>query len=175
MKPLNAEQADLAAKHVRFVHYVVRRVSLPFYCSYDDAVAEGMLGLMRATLTYDPKKGAFTTYAWKPIYSSIVSYLRKAKSSYIGSIETENDWEPLIRYRDSEWRKTVRDLVEDCPDPGNVIKSTVFETFGFNEMSAAQIAQVDGVTDSAVYHRLQQFKNYVLGRYSSCSLLSLPQ
>lgn len=70
-------------RNIKFVFYVVNNLltdSISY--DYDDAIQEGILGLMRAIESFDPSKGKFSTYAvhW------IRSYISRAQSQKYSSI-----------------------------------------------------------------------------------------
>jgi RNA polymerase primary sigma factor len=64
--PVGQQAIDeaIVAQHDRLVHYTIRRYGLEGRgLDYADLAQEGLLGLLRATRTYNPHRGAFSTYA----------------------------------------------------------------------------------------------------------------
>ena len=62
-----ASLARLMAVHEGLVHAVVRKQVLG-HLPYGEALQTGRIGLWRAILGYDPRRGiAFSTYAWTSI------------------------------------------------------------------------------------------------------------
>lgn len=73
------EQKELVNQHRKLVYHIARKFNVPFY-EYDDIISEGMVGLIKAAITYDEKQNnAFSTYASTCIRNEICLYLRKKK------------------------------------------------------------------------------------------------
>jgi RNA polymerase sigma factor (sigma-70 family) len=73
----------LMARHEHLVHAVVRRQVLG-HLPFSEALHAGRIGLWRAILGYDPKRGlAFSTYAWKPIMHRIWREVKLAERDYM--------------------------------------------------------------------------------------------
>ncbi len=82
---LTDEQRETVLANVPLVEHIVNRVAatLPASHSRDDLVQTGILGLISATVRYDPEAGAaFSTYAGRRIEGAIIDLLRS------------NDWAP---------------------------------------------------------------------------------
>jgi RNA polymerase sigma factor (sigma-70 family) len=66
-RKLTSEQQRLVERHLRLVHWVVRRHATSNAVQdlgYEDAVSCGMIGLVKAAIRFDPTRGLeFTTYA----------------------------------------------------------------------------------------------------------------
>lgn len=82
---LTDEQREMVLANVPLVEHIVNRVAanLPANHSRDDLVQTGIMGLISATVRYDPGVGAaFSTYAGRRIEGAIIDLLRR------------NDWAP---------------------------------------------------------------------------------
>lgn len=82
---LTDEQRETVLANVPLVEHIVNRVAanLPASHSRDDLVQTGILGLISATVRYDPEAGAaFSTFAGRRIEGAIIDLLRR------------NDWAP---------------------------------------------------------------------------------
>lgn len=68
---------DLVLENMRLVGFVIKRMSgypLMRRISNDDAIGAGYLGLVKASISYDPERGnLFVTYAYACIYHAIIS------------------------------------------------------------------------------------------------------
>jgi RNA polymerase sigma factor (sigma-70 family) len=74
---------NLVEDNIKLVSYVYSRlIKTPFVvrCA-EDIKQEGMFGLMRAADRFNPKKGAFSTYAYKAIWRRMIRYI-EANSEY---------------------------------------------------------------------------------------------
>ncbi|WAA12058.1 sigma-70 family RNA polymerase sigma factor [Fervidibacillus halotolerans] len=66
---------------------------LNIYKNYDEYVQIGLIGLWKAYITYDPKIGAFPTYAYHYIRGTILTELRKEKKKEERELQVkEEDW-----------------------------------------------------------------------------------
>jgi RNA polymerase sigma factor (sigma-70 family) len=73
----------LMARHEHLVLTVVRR-QFRGHLPFSEALHAGRIGLWRAILGYDPKRGlAFSTYAWKPIMHRIWREVKLAERDYV--------------------------------------------------------------------------------------------
>ena len=78
---LTDEQRETVLANVPLVEHIVNRIAsnLPATHSRDDLVQTGILGLISATVRYDPEMGAaFSTYAGRRIEGAIIDLLRRA-------------------------------------------------------------------------------------------------
>jgi RNA polymerase sigma factor for flagellar operon FliA len=78
---LTDEQRATVLANVPLVEHIVNRVAagLPASYSRDDLVQTGILGLISATVRYDPSVGtAFSTYAGRRIEGAIIDMLRRS-------------------------------------------------------------------------------------------------
>lgn len=78
---LTDEQREMVLANVPLVEHIVNRVAinLPASHSRDDLVQTGILGLITATVRFDPSMGAaFSTYAGRRIEGAIVDMLRQS-------------------------------------------------------------------------------------------------
>jgi RNA polymerase sigma factor (sigma-70 family) len=74
---LSTDQRQLAADNVDWAgHIVIRQAGAPRYL-WDDAMQCGLLGLCRATLTFDPSRGAFRYWSKLPIANEAQAFVRR--------------------------------------------------------------------------------------------------
>lgn len=74
--PLLGDCSQFLIKHTPLVWMVVRKIAHRLHVEKDDLFQEGMIGLLRCYLTYDPDKGAITTHAVSNIRGKIFNYIR---------------------------------------------------------------------------------------------------
>ncbi len=77
---LTDEQREMVLANVPLVEHIVNRVSagLPGSHSRDDLVQTGILGLISATVRFDPEAGtAFSTFAGRRIEGAVIDLLRQ--------------------------------------------------------------------------------------------------
>lgn len=87
---LSREKEHLVLNNQKLVHYLVQKMGVtPKSSEYEDIVSIGMLGLVKAAITFDPsKKYAFSSYASRCINNEIFMHYRKAnKYAYDISID----------------------------------------------------------------------------------------
>jgi RNA polymerase sigma factor for flagellar operon FliA len=78
---LTDEQRETVLANVPLVEHIVNRIAanLPASHSRDDLVQTGILGLIAATVRYDPSLGAaFSTFAGRRIEGAVIDLLRRA-------------------------------------------------------------------------------------------------
>lgn len=78
---LTDEQRAMVLANVPLVEHIVNRVAanLPASHSRDDLVQTGIMGLITATVRFDPDKGtAFSTFAGRRIEGAVIDMLRRA-------------------------------------------------------------------------------------------------
>lgn len=78
---LTDEQRAVVLANVPLVEHIVNRVAanLPASHSRDDLVQTGIIGLIGATVRYDPDQGAaFSTFAGRRIEGAVIDMLRRA-------------------------------------------------------------------------------------------------
>lgn len=78
---LTDEQREMVLANVPLVEHIVNRVAinLPASHSRDDLVQTGIMGLITATVRFDPNNGsAFSTFAGRRIEGAIIDMLRSA-------------------------------------------------------------------------------------------------
>lgn len=88
---LTAEQQALAERNIPLVKYLIatefsRKTVLP----YEDMVQAGCEGLARASVTWNPEKGTFSTYAVWWIRQRILNELRKAPVIHLTKGQYDN-------------------------------------------------------------------------------------
>ncbi len=121
---LSSDKEQLVLKNQRLVYYLVQKMGINQGSSeYDDIVSEGMMGLIKAAITFEPsKKYQFATYATTCINNEIFMFLRKNKK-YVNNIYLE---EPIGNDGDKEI--TLADTIED-PESDFVEKISNREEF----------------------------------------------
>ena len=104
------EQEELVTKNLGLVHHLVNKLGVA-PSDYDEIVSIGILGLVKAAVTFDKSKGSkFATYASNCINNEIFMYFRKA-NKYANVISLDD----LIA-TDKDGNETIlADLIED-PD-----------------------------------------------------------
>ncbi|MGH1492437.1 MAG: sigma-70 family RNA polymerase sigma factor [Acidimicrobiales bacterium] len=78
---LTDEQRSMVLANVPLVEHIVNRVAanLPASHSRDDLVQSGIMGLITATVRFDPDQGtAFSTFAGRRIEGAVIDMLRRA-------------------------------------------------------------------------------------------------
>ncbi len=78
---LTDEQRAMVLANIPLVEHIVNRVAanLPASHSRDDLVQTGIMGLIAATVRFDPEQGtAFSTYAGRRIEGAVIDMLRRA-------------------------------------------------------------------------------------------------
>lgn len=107
---LSSEKEHLVLENQKFVHYLVRKLGItPNSSEYEDIVSIGMIGLVKAAITFDSsRKIKFSTYASRCINNEIFMHYRKA-NKYANDISID---EPIGN--DGEGKElTLEDTLED--------------------------------------------------------------
>lgn len=71
---LSTEQSKLVEDNIGLISGVIKKLP-PF--DYDEDFASGQLGLCKAAIKYNSRRGAFSTYAYHVIYNEIIRNRRK--------------------------------------------------------------------------------------------------
>ena len=76
---LTKEQHSIVLENRKLVYFLAHKLGITKKSSdYEDVISSGMLGLIKATITFDEtKKNAFSTYAAKCITTEIFMYFRE--------------------------------------------------------------------------------------------------
>ena len=83
---------DMFQQNIRLVGFVVRRLSSLISKSgldFEDAVAEGQIGLLRAIESYDPSKGTIGTYGVSSIKNAILNAIDRYSPIPRGAMVTD--------------------------------------------------------------------------------------
>ena len=73
---MTKQQEQLVEDNINLVYYTIVRY-YPLHKGDEDIIQNGMIGLCRAAIDYNPEKGAFSTYAIRKIRSAIGYEFRK--------------------------------------------------------------------------------------------------
>lgn len=106
---------ELFEENMKLVYYIARRYKTKSNALYfEDYVQEGMLGLWRASNTYDSSKGyTFATYASTCITNNILMYFRKFNRPIYRHLVS---YDTVFRDKDGELKEFER-FLED-PNSG---------------------------------------------------------
>ena len=125
---LDKGKERLAVKNMGLVYFNLKKLEmLQNYLDYEDMVSTGMIGLIKATITFDEsKKFAFSSYASKCIKNEILMLYRKEKKH-------ENDIsfnEPIVNQSakqeltyESIFEDTKLNFIEDIENKQSFIKA----------------------------------------------------
>lgn len=70
-RPLTEDEKKLVENNLKLVFWAVQKMG----CGGDDeALSEAQLGLMEAAQSYNPNKGAFSTFAFRVIQNRVMSF-----------------------------------------------------------------------------------------------------
>lgn len=110
MMRLDKEKERLVVENMGLVYFNLKKLEmLQNYLDYEDMVSTGMIGLIKAAITFDEfKKFAFSSYASKCIKDEILMLYRKEKKH-------ENDIsfnEPIVN-QSVEQELTYESIIED--------------------------------------------------------------
>ena len=110
MMRLDKEKERLVVENMGLVYFNLKKLEmLQNYLDYEDMVSIGMIGLIKAAITFDEsKKFAFSSYASKCIKNEILMLYRKEKKH-------ENDIsfnEPIVN-QSVKQELTYESIIED--------------------------------------------------------------
>jgi RNA polymerase sigma factor (sigma-70 family) len=105
---MSPEQELLVTENIKLIHGLVnhftRGKGLPEY-AIEEVMDEAQLGLVKAAISYDPEKSAFSTWAYKIMGQEVVKYLRSLKLYSRGkSMEDQSINMPKYGKTGSEYR-----------------------------------------------------------------------
>lgn len=177
--PLTPAEAAEVERHLPLVRWVVRRV--PAYCR-EDALQDGVLGLMRAVQRFDPGRGVtFSTYATKWILGAVRSGLTRSdtnrrRADRLGVVYVPPVSLDAVR-SDVDDRALVDDLAADVDVEGLVVEQEAVEQFARGVTRspvlrrtivalaagdrACDIARAEGISGQAVRHRVKTIRRSV--------------
>jgi RNA polymerase sporulation-specific sigma factor len=160
---------ELILNNQGLVYHIVHKFkpSLSYYkASFEDAVGEGMIGLVKAANKFDPERGfAFATFASMCITNDILMYFRKLKRHSVHHVLSldcplENDKgdemyievaDPLNHFEQSEQR-VVFDGIADRLRSADVELVMRF----YAGVPQRELAVVYGCTQSYISHRIKR-------------------
>ena len=126
----------------------------------EDLVQEGMIGLYKAILTYQPDKAKFITHAYVCVKSSILDAIKRANR---GKNKALNEYEPLqdkaehSRQADIFNAVEIDDLLDHAKQDLSVKERHIFELYveGYNTKEMAERLQI---TPKAVENGIHRIK-----------------
>ncbi len=106
---------ELLHRYSQFVKDIVRYYAMPLSKEdKEDLYIEGLIGLQRAVLAFDPKKGKhFEDFAYISVKNAIFDYLRKKKRAESVQIPARISedllWEDLVLFKEDieEFKKSL--------------------------------------------------------------------
>ncbi len=107
---LTTEQQALVSDNIKLVYYTVNKLpDSELKARYkDDLTSEGMLGLIKAAMSFDPAKSKFATYATRCILNEIFMFIRKLnKGGPTVSLST------VVGQSDDGREVTIGDMIAD--------------------------------------------------------------
>lgn len=75
----NQEIEGWIKNNIGLIKKIVKKFKPKDCYEWDEMIQAGRIGIYKAAKTYDPSKGAVTTYIYRSIFWSIYSYLRQKK------------------------------------------------------------------------------------------------
>lgn len=122
--PTKEEQEQAIRDNIRFVYYIVNKLSHVPQGEYDEYVQIGSLGLLKAVQTYDTeKKAAFSTYAGKCIQNELYMVFRRR-----GKLDNEVLFTDVTYYAGSEYEDME---IENALTDGNDLTDSVMNSMEF--------------------------------------------
>lgn len=105
---------------------LIRKIAWSFHHTtghpWDDLFQEATLAYLEALRTYDPTRGALTTYMWYTISSALRNYLRREHKYSNPLVPTEE----LLRWESSDTRSSLADILpRDAMNAAQVILQRV--------------------------------------------------
>lgn len=138
--PLTEDQRLLVEQNKALAHRYANSHRVPFGMDKEDWHSECLLQLVRAATTYDPARGAFSTWAWvymdlilphwaaywsaecrakvrtKTLGDVTVRGLADAESNAVGGMiwdDVQKQYEKLMSALPADWREVVRQVVAE--------------------------------------------------------------
>ncbi len=157
----------LMAEHDGLVHAVVRQQvlgTLPF----GDALSAGRIGLWRAILGYDSRRGlAFSTYAWPSIahqiWGAVKQHNRDARrhNDIIATVritDSNQDPDPVTAWESTAVQSAMQDLVARLPGR---LRTVVVAHYGLDGAPPRSFAAI-GTTMGLCRERIRQLHTEAL-------------
>ena len=80
MEQLNREEQYLVLENRNIVYKVIKKFGVTQNSpDYEDLVSIGILGLIKASMSYKEGKATFSTYAFSCIHNEIANFYKKAQ------------------------------------------------------------------------------------------------
>lgn len=174
---LTAEERALVEQNMALVRHIVYQMANSGYVKHgleEDAVQEGMMGLMNAARFFDPKRQtAFTTLAGKCISQRVYRLVRreqaKEKMEAISLDEKMAEgngkaldrlWAESIPAKDDTEAEALESLPEACcrilKEHGWEEHAQLLRMYVLEGKTMAEIAQMMGITKQGVGFRLRR-------------------
>lgn len=152
--------SELIARYMCAIEVTAKKLSPEVS---DDLMQEGFMGLMRAVNSYEPEKGAFSSYAGVCIKNRMLSSLKKNSMSNTEDI-SDNELEEYVGVSDEDIPENIVIAQERMGELYNKISSAlserewqVFQLF-LTGMSYNQIALSSGLSVKTVDNAMQRVR-----------------
>ena len=95
---------DFIIEHLGLVHSMAKRFNPQHQHQYDDLVAIGMECVWKAFKTYNPSKGKFSTYVYRPLWWNMSRHVKKEVRFYkthlmsLDGLKNPPEESPLTEY-----------------------------------------------------------------------------
>jgi RNA polymerase sigma factor (sigma-70 family) len=150
--------ATLMDRHERLVHYIVRK-QWRGPLSYAEAVHEGRIGLWRAILGYDPRRGtAFSTYASVAIARQLWRVVQQATKEACAAppLPATTPLDPWLAVWAGEVQAALQAMVVRLPAKQRWVVCAYYGLDGGGGCTLAQLGVHLGCTRQAVHYHLQR-------------------
>ena len=155
------ESKGMFEKNLRFAYWYVRK-HFPAYADDEDIMQEALIGLWKASQTYNSSQSKFTTYAGTCIYHQVLMALRKTEKLCVVSLES-----PCNGPDSNCWKDLIEDPCGDPEDSGFWLKEYIAQLSGddqkilfllINGKSQTDIGERIGKSQASVSRRIKKIK-----------------
>ena len=155
------ESKGMFEKNLRFAYWYVRK-HFPAYADDEDIMQEALIGLWKASQTYNSSQSKFTTYAGTCIYHQVLMALRKTKKLCVVSLES-----PCNGPDSNCWKDLIEDPCGDPEDSGFWLKEYIAQLSGDDQViisllmdgkSQTDIGEQIGKSQASVSRRIKKIK-----------------
>lgn len=146
------------------VRATIRRMfrDLPSHVDIDDLVQEGLLRVLKYADRWQPGRGTFSGYALQHAVWGALDYIREQRAgsrteprleprSFDTLTEAEEPAADEVAAADEAWERKLWEMVDDGLTR---VQASTLRRYCLDGVSWAEIARTDGVSDSAVAHRV---------------------